>query len=446
MKLTAKINRGIMITLLINEISRRENVKILAKADILSAMASKDLEKLSFGDLLLLLVDNMFELFKLLKIEEKKKKEKNISRMWKESFSEMLKQENVLWSWLKDALGEIREYRIEDNANIKQLKNKNGEEIAPKMDDRVELWRIEKCLEPFFDTSKLAGLELIKKNHNSVVLIVHKDELYECQSTDDFILVADQLKDWGIVGYERKFHYLSPYGNQKAVIGLGTGFLVRKEDKIKVITAAHLFHKNDSIFSSGHGIIEWDDVRIITGFTQDSLFDSTNECKTDDGKDIKGVRIKRCNIYEVINTDIDTPLKRYSSITDWAIFSIKGLCQNQPKYFIDYSEIDGSPTLIDKQPVYGIGHGMAQPLKLHLDGKISYPDFDVQRFKCCLDMFPGNSGSPIFDAQNHKVIGMLVSGIGMFKDGDCFLKPNFVPYQPGLGEVCQKLSEVVNKF
>lgn len=59
--------------------------------------------------------------------------------------------------------------------------------------------------------------------------------------------------------------------------------------------------------------------------------------------------------------------------------------------------------------VYMIGHPMGIPQKVAVNARvydISHPEY----FYTTLDAFQGNSGSPVFNANTHKVIGVLVSG------------------------------------
>jgi hypothetical protein len=64
---------------------------------------------------------------------------------------------------------------------------------------------------------------------------------------------------------------------------------------------------------------------------------------------------------------------------------------------------------------YCIGHGMNLPAKLSLHGIVFSPNCNQPsrvpgEFKAKLETFPGNSGSPIFDAATHALIGMVSGG------------------------------------
>ena len=64
-------------------------------------------------------------------------------------------------------------------------------------------------------------------------------------------------------------------------------------------------------------------------------------------------------------------------------------------------------------PIYSCGHGLGLPLLLHFDSHVIYRgDFF---FNVCLDFFGGNSGSPIFDARTHRLIGILAGSIPDFE-------------------------------
>lgn len=84
------------------------------------------------------------------------------------------------------------------------------------------------------------------------------------------------------------------------------------------------------------------------------------------------------------------------------------------------------PGPIEGNPAYAIGHSLGVPMKLSFKGRVGRigPDHWIQ---CDMDVFPGNSGSPIFHANTHQLLG-IVSGassmmvnmqVGNFGKPDC---------------------------
>lgn len=59
-----------------------------------------------------------------------------------------------------------------------------------------------------------------------------------------------------------------------------------------------------------------------------------------------------------------------------------------------------------KQPVYSLGHGFGVPMKLSFGGSVEYLGNNGW-LGCDLDIFPGNSGSPVFHADTHELLGII---------------------------------------
>lgn len=62
--------------------------------------------------------------------------------------------------------------------------------------------------------------------------------------------------------------------------------------------------------------------------------------------------------------------------------------------------------------VYALGHGLGVPMKLSFEGKIedeTYANTSAM-FTCDLNILPGSSGAPIFDANSHQLVG-VISGL-----------------------------------
>ncbi|MBC7775334.1 MAG: trypsin-like peptidase domain-containing protein [Phycisphaerae bacterium] len=73
--------------------------------------------------------------------------------------------------------------------------------------------------------------------------------------------------------------------------------------------------------------------------------------------------------------------------------------------------------MIDKpvsteQRVYALGHGLGIPMKISFDGYVQNEVYQntPSMFTCKLNILPGSSGSPIFDFDTHKLVG-IVSGL-----------------------------------
>ncbi len=96
---------------------------------------------------------------------------------------------------------------------------------------------------------------------------------------------------------------------------------------------------------------------------------------------------------------------------DSAWLNIKPYGLNQPSSNRssppDLNTRNPSPKSLDlSQPVYALGHGLGVPMKLSFDGDIEHPP-KKGWMGCNLDIFPGNSGSPVFHANTHELVGII---------------------------------------
>ena len=59
--------------------------------------------------------------------------------------------------------------------------------------------------------------------------------------------------------------------------------------------------------------------------------------------------------------------------------------------------------------VYALGHGLGLPMKLSYCGIVTDKVYDKKPSMFALDIhiLPGNSGSPIFDADTHQLVGTI---------------------------------------
>ncbi|MBL7797340.1 MAG: trypsin-like peptidase domain-containing protein [Saprospiraceae bacterium] len=62
--------------------------------------------------------------------------------------------------------------------------------------------------------------------------------------------------------------------------------------------------------------------------------------------------------------------------------------------------------------IYGLGHGLGLPMKLSFGGRVQDMTYNgtSAMFTCDMNILPGSSGSPIFDANTHRLLG-IVSGL-----------------------------------
>lgn len=93
--------------------------------------------------------------------------------------------------------------------------------------------------------------------------------------------------------------------------------------------------------------------------------------------------------------------------------------------------------------VYTIGHPSGLPLKYSGNGLI-FKENRSPHFDANLDAFRGNSGSPVFDEETNKIIGILLKGNIDFvfsKESQCII-PKIYEKNPFRGETILKINQI----
>jgi V8-like Glu-specific endopeptidase len=72
-------------------------------------------------------------------------------------------------------------------------------------------------------------------------------------------------------------------------------------------------------------------------------------------------------------------------------------------------ELERQSTLHENDGVFVLGHPLGLPMKVADNGAVTKFDSETA-FRCDLDTYTGNSGSPVLNARTYKAEGILVSG------------------------------------
>jgi len=170
-------------------------------------------------------------------------------------------------------------------------------------------------------------------------------------------------------------HKDEPFCDQPIASGrLCTGFLV-KEDMIA--TAYHCLQ--------GSSLPQ---LRFLFGFR---MLDSSTPVEQVPNKDIyQGVEV------------IDRAYNRTTDNSDWALVKLDRKVKGHPVVKFPDTEI------ICSQPVYVIGHPCGLPLKYAAGARVK--GVENAYFSADLDVFSGNSGSPVFNGNTHELVGIAVRG------------------------------------
>jgi len=148
------------------------------------------------------------------------------------------------------------------------------------------------------------------------------------------------------------------------------------------------------------------------------------------------VQVHEDNVYEIQGHVVH---KLNEKKEDWAILKLKRPVNRD---LIKPAEIDTNP-VDDKAPLYVLGHPSGLPMKYAMGDvkENKQPNF----FTTDLTTFSGNSGSPVFNRQNNKVVGILVRGGQDYIDGpDGKNILNSIPFwKPGTGEDVSRIIDAL---
>jgi hypothetical protein len=210
--------------------------------------------------------------------------------------------------------------------------------------------------------------EPIKKNALSVAAICMEEDLVHQDKQYSTLEHKNYGKTFNLCRCE-------PFYQQPVAAGhLFSGFLV-KEDVIA--TAGHCVNENNVT-----------NTRIVFGFR---MKDSSAAVTRMPNQDIyKGVKI------------IQRYHNRIGTGADWALVQLDRKVMGRQVVKFPVTGISTS------QPVYVIGHPCGLPLKYAAGAEVL--NIQDAYFVAELDIYAGNSGSPIFDKNTHEVIGMVVRG------------------------------------
>ncbi|MEO1257603.1 MAG: serine protease [Bacteroidota bacterium] len=334
----------------------------------------------------------------------------------------------------------LPEEKLKDNdALAEELKRSPSLE-----DDREEANIVLKAYKEMYGSVEANKLQ---RSIRSTVIVMRKEDLTKRgRNGRAYYLNAIDLgkRVISLAGKKVQFSDKLKLRGQRAAKSLGTGFLYRKGDRFFVVTAGHVLHP---AFLK----VPLKDIRFVCNFiVQDGR--QQDSFATVDRKDVFKPAVM------ALEPGKDFELSSYGE--DYAVVEIVTEDGKPPAkdYFLSSGDDEGdygdlwAGELKDKN-VYGVGHGLGLPLKVSPCGKIiDLEEFngDSRLFECELDFFSGNSGSPLFETNTHKLVGMLVRG-----KKDVYFKENGNGNEngtlaPGVlsgenaGEVFQKLDFLKN--
>ena len=208
----------------------------------------------------------------------------------------------------------------------------------------------------------------IKKNADSVAAVCMKNNLLDKEKGFSTLKVKNYGKAFNLCNCE-------PFYRQPIAAGrLCTGFLV----------------KEDVIATAGHCVCENNvrDLYIVFGYKMLGL--NTPVTWIPNENIYKGVRIIR------------RICKRMGNQSDWAMIKLDRKVEDREAVTLSEKKISRD------RPVYIIGYPLGLPLKYSPGATVS--DISEAYFSADLNVYCGNSGSPVFDGKTHAVLGIVVRG------------------------------------
>lgn len=248
----------------------------------------------------------------------------------------------------------------------------------------------------------------VKKNAGCVVLICLEDNLVEEKNGFSTLKVKNYGKTFRLCENE-------PFHDQPISKGFSfSGFLVSEDT---VATAAHVVNR-----------IKVSDLRIVFGFKMEGPYKPV-------------IRVPNENIYK----GVEVPHKVYRSLNgdgaDWTLVKLDRKVVGYPSAKLSRKRI------FSDQPVYVLGHPAGLPLKYAPGARIE--QVSGACFGAKLDIYSGNSGSPVFSSDTHEVVGMVVRGDTRdFRyTGKCWLSVIYPDSEfCSQGAQCTKVSQFIDKI
>lgn len=223
-------------------------------------------------------------------------------------------------------------------------------------------------IEHLIDRSNLEKIKKIKKNIDAAAVICF-DSSFKMENEFAVLRVKTFKEEYNLCACER-------FTNQPSVLGkMCTCFLVEED---VVATAGHFLNQ---------GKVE--DFRIVFGF------------KMENGS-TPVTRVPKTNVYKGVKL-FGKSHGREGNAPDWGLLKLDRKVKGQEIVKLSKDNI------YCDQPVYTIGHPAGLPVKFATGASVHESRNDFF-FRADLDIFMGNSGSPVFDRDTHEVIGLVAHG------------------------------------
>ncbi|MFM9949068.1 MAG: serine protease [Saprospiraceae bacterium] len=276
-------------------------------------------------------------------------------------------------------------------------------------DGRLELSELKRLVEKDDSLTEKKPLvdhcfQQIQNNMNSVVMVAPASSIFESPDSEYVIIVSKPLH---LRRVSEKYEICknASYAFQPSAFCDGSGFFVKeKEGGVKVIaTAAHL------LVRPGVAI---EKMRFIHGIQIKKPGDFSYN-----------IAVHKSQVYKPVQENGQLPPSDYElfyNSSDWALVKVKHAYEQfiNPKNPPSLVSIQATP-VEESTHLYATGHGLGLPLKISFDGEVMpFASRNVSTgmkekayYESKLTLLGGNSGSPVFSAESHQLVGIYMRGV-----------------------------------
>lgn len=291
------------------------------------------------------------------------------------------------------------------------------------------------------DGRVLEHLANMRNNANSIVMVVDKKYLHKIEEKSGYVKIDSKPLKNRVVSEVHPICPNTAYANQHSAFARGSGFFVKYFDEAEsyvIATAAHVVVD---------ARVKFEDLRFIYGIiaSEENIYED-------------GIVVHECQVFRPVYEKLAPEQYALSSLSvDWALVEVKRAYENNFDCPIEAPTTvdlyDGQEMVTEATPIYSIGHGLALPMKVSYDGEVKRTRKQNDYFECDLTLVGGNSGSPVFHADTHQLVGIYIRGTQKWKLRDkacttktcdgrrCLIVKNEWNYE---GQECQTL-EVVKR-
>ncbi len=255
-------------------------------------------------------------------------------------------------------------------------------------DDRLDAYELEEISRAYYNPGTVGApdVPIILKGADYIKDIAEREKLQKIKKNLDATAVICLAKGVKI----EKGYAILEVKNFKEMNNLCECERFACQPAAKTEMCTCFLVKEDVVATAAHfvNVRKIKDMRIVFGFKMENP-----------GTLAKIPRENVYNAVELMNISYD----RNGKSPDWALVKLDRKVEGQAIAKLSGDEVSTG------QPVYTIGHPAGLPRKFAAGASVRDTSHEFF-FKADLDIFMGNSGSPVFDMTTHEVVGIVAHG------------------------------------